>query len=117
MFRSEIEANTDDNWIISGVLEIMDFSKIPYALLRQFEANLFKKMAAFLEYGVPTNLVGTHIVNASMDAQIILNLVRLVMKQKELVSTTGMCFSVFKCRNNKNKHLIVVESNGNASCN
>lgn len=86
MFRSEIEANTDDNWIISGVLEIIDFSKIPYALLRQFEANLFKKMAAFLEYGVPTNLVATHIVNASMDAQIILNLVRLVMKQRELVS-------------------------------
>lgn len=85
MFRSEIEANTDDNWIISGVLEIIDFSKIPYALLRQFEPNLFKKMAAFLEYGVPTNLVGTHIVNASMDALIILNLVRLVMKQKELL--------------------------------
>ncbi|XP_017479761.1 PREDICTED: clavesin-2 isoform X2 [Rhagoletis zephyria] len=96
MFRSEIEANTDDNWIISGVLEIIDFSKIPYALLRQFEPNLFKKMAAFLEYGVPTNLVGTHIVNASMDAQIILNLVRLVMKQKELLHIHSSLESLHK---------------------
>jgi len=85
MFRNEIEINTDDNWIISGVLEIIDFSKIPFALLRQFEPNLFRKMSAFLEYGVPTNLVGTHIVNASKEAQLVLNLVRLVMKQKELL--------------------------------
>lgn len=83
--RSEIEINTDDNWIISGVLEIIDFSKIPFSLIRQFEPNLFKKMAAYLEYGIPTNLVGTHIVNASREAQLVLGLVRLCMKQKELL--------------------------------
>uniref|UniRef100_A0A6J0RM57 alpha-tocopherol transfer protein-like isoform X1 n=1 Tax=Bactrocera dorsalis TaxID=27457 RepID=A0A6J0RM57_BACDO len=110
MFRSEIEANTDDNWIISGVLEIIDFSKIPYALLRQFEANLFKKMAAFLEYGVPTNLVGTHIVNASMDAQIILNLVRLVMKQRELLHIHSTLESLQKAIG---KEYLPVEYGGN----
>ncbi|XP_067627425.1 alpha-tocopherol transfer protein isoform X2 [Eurosta solidaginis] len=109
-FRSEIEANTDDNWIISGVLEIIDFSKIPYALLRQFDANLFKKMAAFLEYGVPTNLVGTHIVNASMDAQIILNLVRLVMKQKELLHIHSSLESLQKTIG---KEYLPVEYGGN----
>lgn len=83
--RSEIEINTDDNWNISGVLEIIDFSKIPFSIIRQFEPSLFKKMAAYLEYGIPTNLVGTHIVNASREAQLMLGLVRLCMKQKELL--------------------------------
>lgn len=90
--RSEIEINTDDNWIISGVLEIIDFSKIPFSLLRQFEPNLFRKMSALLEHGLPTNLVGTHIVNASKEAQVILSLVRLAMKQKELVSYSKRIF-------------------------
>ncbi|XP_037951321.1 uncharacterized protein LOC119682052 [Teleopsis dalmanni] len=84
-FRSEIEINTDDNWVISGVVEIIDFGKIPFAFLRQYDSGLFKKMSAFLEYGVPTNLKGTHIVNASMEAQIVLTLVRTCMKQKELL--------------------------------
>lgn len=85
IMRCEIETNTDDNWNISGVIEIIDFSKIPFGFLKQFEPTLFRQMASVLEYGIPTNLLGTHIVNASKEAQIILGLIRNVMKQKELV--------------------------------
>lgn len=84
-FRAEIEINTDDNWNIAGVVEIMDFTKIPYSLLLQFDAGLFRRMNAYLEHGLPTNLVATHIVNASRETQFVLNLIRNVMKQKELV--------------------------------
>ncbi|XP_013105379.1 uncharacterized protein LOC106085611 [Stomoxys calcitrans] len=84
--RCEIETNTDDNWNISGVLEVIDFSKIPFGFLKQFEPTLFRQMASLLEFGIPTNLLGTHIVNASKEAQIILGLVRNVMKQKELLN-------------------------------
>lgn len=85
VMRCEIEINTDDNWNISGVVEILDFSKIPFAFLKQFELGLFKQMAALLEHGIPTNLKGTHIVNASKEVQIVLALIRNVMKNKELV--------------------------------
>ncbi|KAH8254277.1 hypothetical protein KR032_009229, partial [Drosophila birchii] len=84
-FRAEIEINTDDNWNIAGVVEILDFTKIPYSLLLQFDAGMFKRMNAFLEHGIPTNLVATHIVNASRETQFVLGLVRNVMKQKELL--------------------------------
>ncbi|XP_023295360.2 uncharacterized protein LOC111678290 [Lucilia cuprina] len=85
IIRSEIEINTDDNWNIAGVIEIVDFSKIPFAFLKQFELGLFKQMSAILEHGIPTNLMGTHIVNASREVQIIMSLIRTVMKQKELL--------------------------------
>ncbi|KAH8418583.1 hypothetical protein KR222_003035, partial [Zaprionus bogoriensis] len=84
-FRSEIEINTDDNWNISGVVEIIDFTKIPYSLLLQFDPGLFRRMNAFLEHGIPTNLVATHIVNASRETQFVLTIIRNVMKQKELL--------------------------------
>ncbi|XP_062132814.1 uncharacterized protein LOC133843325 [Drosophila sulfurigaster albostrigata] len=84
-FRSEIEINTDDNWNIAGVVEIIDFTKIPYSLLLQFDPSLFKRMNAFLEHGIPTNLVATHIVNASRETQFVLTIIRNVMKQKELL--------------------------------
>ncbi|KAH8234403.1 hypothetical protein KR038_009114, partial [Drosophila bunnanda] len=84
-FRAEIEINTDDNWNIAGVVEILDFTKIPYSLLLQFDAGMFKRMNAFLEHGIPTNLVATHIVHASRETQFVLGLVRNVMKQKELL--------------------------------
>lgn len=84
-FRAEMEINTDDNWNIAGVVEIIDFTKIPYSLLLQFDAGLFRRMNAYLENGLPTNLVATHIVNASRETQFVLNLIRNVMKQKELV--------------------------------
>ncbi|ALC40761.1 CG1902 [Drosophila busckii] len=84
-FRSEIEINTDDNWNIAGVIEIIDFTKIPYSLMLQFDAGMFKRMNAFLEHGIPTNLVATHIVHASRETQFVLGLVRNVMKQKELL--------------------------------
>ncbi|KAL7735776.1 hypothetical protein ACLKA6_017783 [Drosophila palustris] len=84
-FRSEIELNTDDNWNISGVVEIMDFTKIPYSLLLQFDPSMFRRMNAFLEHGIPTNLVATHIVNASRETQFVLTVIRNVMKQKELL--------------------------------
>ncbi|XP_017027174.1 alpha-tocopherol transfer protein-like [Drosophila kikkawai] len=84
-FRAEIEINTDDNWNIAGVVEILDFTKIPYSLLLQFDAGMFRRMNAFLEHGLPTNLVATHIVNASRETQFVLGLVRNVMKQKELL--------------------------------
>ncbi|XP_065367113.1 uncharacterized protein LOC135959905 [Calliphora vicina] len=86
IMRCEIETNTDDNWNIAGVIEIVDFSKIPFAFLKQFELSLFKQMAAVLEHGIPTNLKGTHIVNASREVQLILGLIRNVMKQKELLN-------------------------------
>lgn len=96
VMRGEIEINTDDNWNISGVVEIIDFSKIPFGFLKQYEPALFRQMASFLEYGIPTNLLGTHIVNASREAQLILGLVRNVMKQKNLVSEINkMLSSVF----------------------
>lgn len=85
LFRSEIEINEDDNWNISGVLEIIDMKRMPYSLLRQYDSKLFSKMAANLEYGIPTNLIGTHIVNASREAQLVLMLVRTVMKEKHLL--------------------------------
>jgi len=88
-FRAEIEVNTDDNWNVSGVVEIIDFTKIPYSLLLQFDPGMFKRMNAFLEHGIPANLVATHIVNASRETQFVLGLVRNVMKQKELVSLKG----------------------------
>ncbi|XP_017066588.1 clavesin-2 [Drosophila eugracilis] len=84
-FRAEIELNTDDNWNVSGVVEIIDFTKIPYSLLLQFDPGMFKRMNAFLEHGIPANLVATHIVNASRETQFVLGLVRNVMKQKELL--------------------------------
>ncbi|XP_017045077.1 uncharacterized protein LOC108090756 [Drosophila ficusphila] len=84
-FRAEIELNTDDNWNVAGVVEIIDFTKIPYSLLLQFDPGMFKRMNAFLEHGIPTNLVATHIVNASRETQFVLGLVRNVMKQKELL--------------------------------
>lgn len=84
-FRAEIEINTDDNWNIAGVVEIIDFTKIPYSLLLQFDSGMFRRMNAFLEHGIPTNLVATHIVNASRETQFVLGLVRNVMKQKELL--------------------------------
>ncbi|XP_030387036.1 clavesin-1 [Scaptodrosophila lebanonensis] len=84
-FRSEIEINSDDNWNIAGVVEIIDFTKIPYSLLLQFDPGMFRRMNAFLEHGIPTNLVGTHIVHASRETQFVLGLVRNVMKQKELL--------------------------------
>ncbi|KAH8270834.1 hypothetical protein KR018_006380, partial [Drosophila ironensis] len=84
-FRAEIEINTDDNWNVAGVVEIIDFTKIPYSLLLQFDAGMFRRMNAFLEHGIPTNLVATHIVNASRETQFVLGLVRNVMKQKELL--------------------------------
>ncbi|XP_016928739.2 alpha-tocopherol transfer protein-like [Drosophila suzukii] len=84
-FRAEIEVNTDDNWNVSGVVEIIDFTKIPYSLLLQFDPGMFKRMNAFLEHGIPANLVATHIVNASRETQFVLGLVRNVMKQKELL--------------------------------
>ncbi|XP_033154965.1 uncharacterized protein LOC117137569 [Drosophila mauritiana] len=84
-FRAEIEINTDDNWNIAGVVEIIDFTKIPYSLLLQFDPGMFKRMNAFLEHGIPANLVATHIVNASRETQFVLGLVRNVMKQKELL--------------------------------
>lgn len=84
-FRSEIEINTDDNWNISGVVEIIDFTKIPYSLLLQFDPSLFRRMNAFLEHGLPTNLIATHIVNASRETQFVLTIIRNVMKQKELL--------------------------------
>ncbi|XP_061393131.1 uncharacterized protein LOC133328590 [Musca vetustissima] len=86
IMRCEIETNSDDNWNIAGVIEIMDFSKIPFGILKQFEANLFRQMSSVLEYGIPTNLLGTHIVNASKEAQLILGIIRNVMKQKELLN-------------------------------
>ncbi|XP_052842997.1 LOW QUALITY PROTEIN: uncharacterized protein LOC128256576 [Drosophila gunungcola] len=84
-FRAEIELNTDDNWNVSGVVEIMDFTKIPYSLVLQFDPGMFKRMNAFLEHGIPANLVATHIVNASRETQFVLGLIRNVMKQKELL--------------------------------
>ncbi|KAH8321771.1 hypothetical protein KR067_000745, partial [Drosophila pandora] len=84
-FRAEIEINTDDNWNIAGVVEIIDFTKIPYSLLLQFDAGMFKRMNAFLEHGIPANLVATHIVHASRETQFVLGLVKGVMKQKELL--------------------------------
>ncbi|XP_033254535.1 uncharacterized protein LOC117194010 isoform X2 [Drosophila miranda] len=84
-FRAEIEINTDDNWNIAGVVEIIDFTKIPYSLLLQFDPGMFRRMNAFLEHGIPTNLVATHIVNASRETQFVLGLVRNAMKQKELL--------------------------------
>ncbi|EDW74953.1 uncharacterized protein Dwil_GK15952 [Drosophila willistoni] len=84
-FRAEVEINTDDNWNIAGVIEIIDFTKIPYSLLLQFDPGMFRRMNAFLEHGIPTNLVATHIVNASRETQFVLGLVRNVMKQKELL--------------------------------
>ncbi|KAH8290205.1 hypothetical protein KR054_001072, partial [Drosophila jambulina] len=84
-FRAEIEINTDDNWNIAGVVEILDFTKIPYSLLLQFDSGMFRRMNAFLEHGIPTNLVATHIVHASRETQFVLGLVRNVMKQKELL--------------------------------
>ncbi|EDV98111.1 clavesin-2 [Drosophila grimshawi] len=84
-FRSEIEINTDDNWNIAGVVEVIDFTKIPYSLLLQFDSSLFKRMNAFLEHGIPTNLLATHIVNASRETQFVLTIIRNVMKQKELL--------------------------------
>ncbi|XP_017012155.2 alpha-tocopherol transfer protein-like [Drosophila takahashii] len=84
-FRAEIEINTDDNWNVAGVVEIIDFTKIPYSLLLQFDPGMFKRMNAFLEHGIPANLVATHIVNASRETQFVLGLVRNVMKQKELL--------------------------------
>ncbi|XP_017106000.2 clavesin-2 [Drosophila bipectinata] len=84
-FRAEIEINTDDNWNIAGVVEIIDFTKIPYSLVLQFDAGMFKRMNAFLEHGIPANLVATHIVNASRETQFVLGLVKGVMKQKELL--------------------------------
>lgn len=95
VMRCEIETNTDDNWNISGVIEIVDFSKIPFAFLKQFDLGQFKQMAALLEYGIPTNLKATHIVNASKEVQILLALVRNVMKQKELVSSIKITISIF----------------------
>ena len=89
IMRCEIEINTDDNWNIAGVVEIVDFSKIPYGFLKQFDLNLFKQMAAMLENGIPTNLKGTHVINASREVQIMLSLIRNVMKQKELVCYTS----------------------------
>lgn len=72
-FRSEIEINTDDNWNIAGVVEIIDFTKIPYSLVLQFDSGLFKRM------------------NASRETQFVLNLIRNVMKQKELVRNPYLC--------------------------
>ncbi|KAM7342376.1 alpha-tocopherol transfer protein isoform 2-T2 [Cochliomyia hominivorax] len=86
VMRCEIETNTDDNWNIAGVIEIVDFSKIPFALVKQFDLGQFKQMAALLEHGIPTNLMGTHIVNASREIQILLSLIKTVMKQKELLN-------------------------------
>ncbi|KAH8400747.1 hypothetical protein KR009_000741, partial [Drosophila setifemur] len=84
-FRAEVEINSDDNWNVAGVVEIIDFTKIPYSLLLQFDAGMFKRMNAFLEHGIPANLMATHIVNASRETQFVLGLVRNVMKQKELL--------------------------------
>ncbi|XP_030554728.1 alpha-tocopherol transfer protein-like [Drosophila novamexicana] len=95
-FRSEIEINTDDNWNIAGVVEVIDFTKIPYSLLLQFDPSLFKRMNAFLEHGLPTSLVATHIVNASRETQFVLTIIRNVMKQKELLHIHPNLESLYK---------------------
>ncbi|XP_023159992.1 uncharacterized protein LOC111592169 isoform X2 [Drosophila hydei] len=109
-FRSEIEINTDDNWNIAGVVEVIDFTKIPYSLLLQFDPSLFRRMNSFLEHGIPTNLVATHIVNASRETQFVLTIIRNVMKQKELLHIHPNLESLYKAIG---KEYLPVELGGN----
>ncbi|XP_017866487.1 PREDICTED: uncharacterized protein LOC108616056 [Drosophila arizonae] len=109
-FRSEMEINSDDNWNIAGVVEVIDFTKIPYSLLLQFDPSLFRRMNSFLEHGIPTNLVATHIVNASRETQFVLTIIRNVMKQKELLHIHPNLESLYKAIG---KEYLPVELGGN----
>lgn len=72
----------DDNFIISGYLQIIDLSKLNLAFLTQFDPILVKKLGVYADKAAPMRMKGVHFINCPKEAQAILSIARSLMSEK-----------------------------------
>ncbi|XP_037955063.1 alpha-tocopherol transfer protein-like [Teleopsis dalmanni] len=79
---SEFEINTDDNGIISGLIHILDFSKLHLTFVKQFNPIFVKKLLIFIDKAEPMRVKGFHFVNCPKETLAILSIARNFLSEK-----------------------------------
>lgn len=82
-FRTfDIEMMEDDNAIIAGVININECKGLPLGYILQNEPALLKKIAVYVEKGMPARVKGVHMINVPKEAVAVINLIKSFMPKK-----------------------------------
>lgn len=81
-FLQEIQFIEDDNAMVKGFIEIIDFKGVTASHLIQFDLSLVKKLVALGDKAWPYRQKGFHFVNVSSSTEKILSLVRTFLSEK-----------------------------------
>ncbi|KAG5672155.1 hypothetical protein PVAND_002308 [Polypedilum vanderplanki] len=60
---NDIQINCDDNWIISGQVEVIDLANVTRHHLMQLEPILIKRMTLLFQEAYPVKSIGFHYIN------------------------------------------------------
>ncbi|XP_055908953.1 alpha-tocopherol transfer protein-like [Eupeodes corollae] len=81
-FLQEIEFVEDDNAMVKGFIEIIDFKGVTGSHMLQFDPTLVRKLAALGDKAWPYRQKGFHLVNVPSGTETILTLVRSFLSEK-----------------------------------
>lgn len=73
---------SDDIAVVSGIIYILDFGEVTASHYLQVSPSALKRIALYLEEGVPINLIANHFINTASGFSTLYNLAKQFMPAK-----------------------------------